>query len=62
MKRDQLIAVVGQVGAGKSSLIQALLGEMDKLSGSVSLRVRIYLAEEVWETLPSLLHVYGTEK
>ena len=41
MKRDQLIAVVGQVGAGKSSLIQALLGEMDKLSGSVSLRVRI---------------------
>ena len=62
MKREQLIAVVGQVGAGKSSLIQALLGEMDKLSGSVSLRVRIYLAEEVWETLPSLLHVYSTEK
>ena len=33
------MAVVGQVGAGKSSLISALLGEMDKLNGRVSLRV-----------------------
>ena len=35
----QLVAVVGQVGAGKSSLISALLGEMDKLNGDVSLKV-----------------------
>ena len=35
----QLVAVVGQVGAGKSSIISALLGEMDKLNGTVSLKV-----------------------
>ena len=46
IKPGQLIAVVGQVGAGKSSLIQALLGEMDKLAGSVTLRV-MYRACEV---------------
>ena len=32
--------MVGQVGAGKSSLIQALLGEMEKHGGSVTLKVR----------------------
>lgn len=37
--RGQLVAVVGQVGAGKSSFISALLGEMDKLNGEVSLKV-----------------------
>ena len=35
----QLVAVVGQVGAGKSSLIQAMLGEMKKREGSVTLQV-----------------------
>ena len=39
VKPGQLVAVVGQVGAGKSSLTQALLGEMDKLSGNVSIKV-----------------------
>ena len=33
------MAVVGQVGAGKSSLIQALLGEMEKHRGNVTLKV-----------------------
>lgn len=37
--RGKLVAVVGQVGAGKSSLISALLGEMDKLNGHVALKV-----------------------
>ena len=41
IKPGQLVAVVGQVGSGKSSLIQALLGEMDKLGGTVSLKVRV---------------------
>lgn len=36
-----LIAVVGQVGSGKSSLVSALLGEMNKLEGTVNFRVRI---------------------
>ena len=32
------MAVVGQVGAGKSSLIQSFLGEMEKLEGSITLK------------------------
>lgn len=35
-----LIAVVGQVGSGKSSLVSALLGEMNKIEGTVNFRVR----------------------
>jgi len=34
-----LTAIVGQVGVGKSSLLSAMLGEMEKLSGRVNLRV-----------------------
>ena len=37
----QLVAIVGQVGAGKSSLIQAMLGEMKKQEGSVTLNVNL---------------------
>ena len=40
VKAGELVAVVGHVGAGKSSLIQALLGEMDKAQGQVSVKVR----------------------
>ena len=36
----QLVAVVGHVGAGKSSLVSALLGEMNKVSGQVTVNVR----------------------
>ncbi|KAL5473787.1 hypothetical protein EMCRGX_G028343 [Ephydatia muelleri] len=34
IKPGQLVAVVGQVGAGKSSLISALLGEVEKVEGN----------------------------
>lgn len=34
-----LVAVVGQVGCGKSSLLSALLGEMDKKEGYVVVKV-----------------------
>ncbi|KAG8247448.1 Canalicular multispecific organic anion transporter 1 [Homalodisca vitripennis] len=33
---SSLVAVVGSVGSGKSSLLAAVLGEMDKLSGKVN--------------------------
>ena len=39
IKPGQLVAVVGQVGAGKSSLISALLGEMEKIDGRVMVKV-----------------------
>ena len=39
VRPGHLVAVVGQVGAGKSSLIQALLGEMEKHRGHVLLKV-----------------------
>ena len=34
-----LVAVVGSVGSGKSSLLSAILGEMEKLKGSVNVKV-----------------------
>lgn len=37
----QLVAVVGTVGTGKSSLVSAFLGEMDKVSGRVNTKVCI---------------------
>lgn len=37
--QGSLLAVVGHVGCGKSSLISALLGEMERLEGDVSVRV-----------------------
>ena len=39
MNRGSLVAVVGSVGAGKSSLISAILGEMAKLRGNVTVKV-----------------------
>ncbi|CAL8077701.1 unnamed protein product [Calicophoron daubneyi] len=44
-----LVAVVGSVGAGKSSLISACLGEMIKRSGSVKLKGSIaYVPQSAW--------------
>ena len=37
VRKGQLIAVVGGVGSGKSSLLSALLGELNLLFGSVRL-------------------------
>ena len=50
----ELVAVVGTVGAGKSSLIQALLGEMDKTHGQVSIQVGQLYAMKVHTSLSHL--------
>ena len=42
VKDGSLVAVVGQVGSGKSSLISAILGEMEKVNGWVNVRVSVY--------------------
>ncbi|KAM6054990.1 multidrug resistance-associated protein 1 isoform 2-T2 [Chlamydotis macqueenii] len=44
-----LVAVVGQVGCGKSSLLSALLGEMDKKEGYVVVKGSIaYVPQQAW--------------
>ncbi|XP_032957049.1 multidrug resistance-associated protein 6 [Rhinolophus ferrumequinum] len=44
-----LLAVVGPVGAGKSSLLSALLGELSKVEGSVSVKGPVaYVPQEAW--------------
>ena len=49
VKEGQLVAVVGSVGSGKSSLISALLGEMKTLSGVVNTRGKIaYVPQQAW--------------
>lgn len=36
----QLVAIVGAVGAGKSSLMSAMLGEMENVHGHITIKVR----------------------
>ncbi|CAH1793470.1 unnamed protein product [Owenia fusiformis] len=45
----KLVAVVGMVGCGKSSLISALLGDMEVMKGSISLRGSVaYVPQQAW--------------
>ncbi|XP_067274888.1 multidrug resistance-associated protein 1 isoform X1 [Pseudorasbora parva] len=44
-----LVAVVGHVGSGKSSLLSALLGEMEKQEGNVSIKGSVaYVPQQAW--------------
>lgn len=44
-----LFAVVGQVGSGKSSLLQALLGDMFKVKGNINIDGSIaYVPQQAW--------------
>lgn len=48
VKRGTLTAVVGPVGCGKTSLISALLGEIDKIQGHVNVDGKIaYVSQQV---------------
>ncbi|XP_072502792.1 ATP-binding cassette sub-family C member 3 isoform X1 [Notamacropus eugenii] len=47
--KGSLVAVVGPVGCGKTSLISALLGEMEKLEGKVSVKGSVaYVPQQAW--------------
>ncbi|OQV17365.1 Canalicular multispecific organic anion transporter 2 [Hypsibius exemplaris] len=49
IKEGELCAVVGQVGAGKSSLVAAMLGLMEKLSGDVGVKGKVaYVPQQAW--------------
>ncbi|KIK55762.1 hypothetical protein GYMLUDRAFT_831145 [Collybiopsis luxurians FD-317 M1] len=47
--RQSLVAIVGRVGSGKSSLLQGLVGEMRKTSGEFSFGGRVaYVSQTAW--------------
>ncbi|XP_036148326.1 multidrug resistance-associated protein 1 isoform X7 [Monomorium pharaonis] len=49
VEQGQLVAIVGTVGSGKSSLLSALLGEMDKINGKVNTKGSIaYVSQQAW--------------
>ncbi|XP_076997790.1 ATP-binding cassette sub-family C member 6 [Tamandua tetradactyla] len=51
-----LLAVIGPVGAGKSSLLSTLLGELAKMEGSVSIKGPVaYVPQEAWVQNASVL-------
>ncbi|XVF25110.1 hypothetical protein REPUB_Repub13aG0185700 [Reevesia pubescens] len=62
IKRGQKIAVCGPVGAGKSSILYAILGEIPKLSGTVHVSGSIaYVSQTSWIQSGSILDniLYG---
>ncbi|CAH2063058.1 unnamed protein product [Thlaspi arvense] len=49
VKKGELAAIVGTVGAGKSSLLASILGEMHKISGNVRVcGTTAYVAQTSW--------------
>ncbi|KAI0981127.1 hypothetical protein GJ496_010450 [Pomphorhynchus laevis] len=49
IQKGSLVAVVGDVGSGKSALLQSILGEMEKLSGHVHIDGKIaYVPQQAW--------------
>lgn len=49
VEHGQLVAIVGTVGSGKSSLVSAFLGEMDRISGRVNTKGSIaYVSQQAW--------------
>ena len=49
IRRGALVALVGTVGAGKTSLLSAVLGEMTKVDGRVSVNGTVaYVPQTAW--------------
>uniref|UniRef100_A0A3Q1MR23 Multidrug resistance-associated protein 4-like n=1 Tax=Bos taurus TaxID=9913 RepID=A0A3Q1MR23_BOVIN len=50
VRPGELLAVIGPVGAGKSSLLRALLGELPRSQGQVHVHGRVaYVPQQPWE-------------
>ncbi|CAJ1069814.1 multidrug resistance-associated protein 1-like [Xyrichtys novacula] len=65
VKTGLLVAVVGHVGSGKSSLLSAVLGEMEKRSGIVSVQGSVaYVPQQAWIQNTSLREniLFGGER
>ena len=49
MNENELVAVIGPVGAGKSSLLMAMLEELEIISGNVDIKGSVfYVSQEPW--------------
>ena len=49
LKKGSLTAIIGKVGSGKSSLMSAFLGEMNKVSGKVNIMDNVaYVPQQAW--------------
>ncbi|KAI1286619.1 ATP-binding cassette sub-family C member 3 [Halotydeus destructor] len=49
IKKNKLVAIVGAVGSGKSSLVSAILGEMEKIRGKVNVSGKVaYVPQQAW--------------
>ncbi|XP_020807936.1 multidrug resistance-associated protein 1 isoform X15 [Drosophila serrata] len=49
VRKSNLVALVGTVGSGKSSVVQAFLGEMEKLAGNVNTVGKLaYVPQQAW--------------
>ena len=49
VRKGNLTAIVGSVGCGKTSLVSAFLGEMEKLNGDVNVDGRVaYVSQQAW--------------
>ncbi|KAM4702820.1 ATP-binding cassette sub-family C member 2 [Rhinophrynus dorsalis] len=49
IKEGHLVAVVGGVGSGKSSLVSAMLGEMDHIRGHINIKGSVaYVPQQAW--------------
>ncbi|XP_046899863.1 multidrug resistance-associated protein 1 [Hypomesus transpacificus] len=63
--RGSLVAVVGHVGSGKSSLLSAMLGETEKRSGRVTVKGSVaYVPQQAWIQNATVQDniVFGREK
>ena len=49
VKQGELVAIVGHIGSGKSSLVSAMLNEMETVEGTVELNGSVgYVPQEAW--------------